>query len=561
MCAGDGLDGESVLALVSGLVNKSLVLAEEHDGQTRYRFMVTLQEYARKQLIRTEEGMLVHRAHADFVLALAIDSDAKLVGTEQKRSFDRLNAEYNDIRGALTWTSSHDIGKALLLAAVLGRFWYLRGHWDEARSWLTAVLEAPGALSQSASYGGAQRRSPDRREPGTTASRTLAMEALGLYRESGNKRETAMALNCLAVLAGKQDYFNDARSLLEQSLTIRRESGDKALTAMTLSNLGLLAFRGGDIAAARSIFEESLSISREVDHKHGIAISLLNLGDVARRVGDQATARDLVSEALALGKDLGDNALIPIALNSLGDLAGRRGDHAAARALLREGLEVSRQSGDKRLTADLLKSFGLVAEDAAGARAAFAESLAMHRELGGRREIAMALSCLGGVAAREGQYALARSLHNEGHALSQQSTAKDAGAHALTGLADVARLQGDHQLAFSLYRQSLTMWRELEEKPEFLRPLEDLATLWRARGRPDRAVCLWAAAQACREVLGIPRAEVDVSDYEREVRTSRAALGEGRFAATWAQGHAMNAAEAVEYALQDESGAGTSGPI
>ena len=68
--------------------------------------MVTLQEYARKQLMRTEEGMSVHRAHAEFVLALAIDSDAKLVGTEQKRSFDRLNAEYNNIRAALTWTSS-----------------------------------------------------------------------------------------------------------------------------------------------------------------------------------------------------------------------------------------------------------------------------------------------------------------------------------------------------------------------------------------------------------------------------------------------------------------------
>ena len=105
MCAGGGLNSESVLELVSGLVNKSLVLAEEHDGQTRYRFMVTLQEYARKQLMRTEEGESIHRAHAEFVLALAVEHEAKLVGTEQKRSFDRLNAEYNNIRAALTWTS------------------------------------------------------------------------------------------------------------------------------------------------------------------------------------------------------------------------------------------------------------------------------------------------------------------------------------------------------------------------------------------------------------------------------------------------------------------------
>ena len=556
MCAGDGLDSESVLELVSGLVNKSLVLAEEHDGQTRYRFMVTLQDYARKQLMRTEEGGSIHRAHAEFVLALAVENEAKLIGTEQKRSFDRLNAEYNNIRAALTWTSKNDVGMGLLLAAGLWRFWYLGGYWDEGRRWLADLLQAPGTLTHRTARVRALNAAAliADNQGDYIAARTFAMEALALSRESGDKRETGAALNCLAILAGKHDDFIEARSLLEQSLTIRRESGDKASTALTLSNLGLLAFRRGDIASARSVLEESLSISREVDHKHGIATALLNLGDVARRVGDQATARALIGEALALGKDLGDKALIPSALNSLGDLAGRRGDHATARALLTEGLEVSRQSGDKRLTADLLLSFGLVAEDGATARASFAESLAIHRELGGRREIAIALNCLGGVAAGEGNYALACSLHKEGLALSQQSTAKDASAHALTGLADVARLRGDHELAFSLYRQSLTTWRELDEQPEFLRPLEHLAALWRAQGRPDRAVCLWAAAQGCRKVLSIPRAAADTDEYEREMRAARPALGEARFVATWAQGQAMDAGQAIEYALQDESG-------
>ena len=146
VCAGDGPDSESVLELVSGLVNKSLVLAEEHDGQTRYRFMVTLQEYARKQLMRTEEAEGIHRAHAEFVLALVVDSEAKLVGTEQKRSVDRLSAEYNNIRAALTWTFKNDVGMGLALAAGLGRFWYLRGHWDEARRWLADLLQAPSTL-------------------------------------------------------------------------------------------------------------------------------------------------------------------------------------------------------------------------------------------------------------------------------------------------------------------------------------------------------------------------------------------------------------------------------
>jgi non-specific serine/threonine protein kinase len=557
VCAGDGLDRERVLELVSGLVNKSLVLAEEHDGQTRFRFMVTLQEYARNQLTRTEEGRSIDRAHAEYVLALAVEHEAKLIGTEQKRSVDRLNAEYNNIRAALTWSSQHDVGMGLLLAAALWRFWYVGGYWDEARRWLADLLQAPGALEHRTARVRALNAAAliAGNQGDYIAARTFAMEALGLSRASGDKRETGVALNCLAVLAGKHDDFIEARALLEESLTIRRELGDKASTALTLSNLGILAFRRGDIASARSILEESLRISRAVDHKHGIATALLNLGDVARRVGDHATASALIGEALALGKDLGDKALIPSALNSLGDLAGRRGDHATARALLTEGLVVSRQSGDKRLTADLLLSFGLVAEDGAAARAAFAESLAIHRELGGRREIAIALNCLGGVAVGEGSYELAWSLHEEGLALSQQSTAKDASAQALTGLANVAWLRGDHELAFSLYRQSLTTWRELDEKPEFLRPLEQLAAVLSARGQPDRAVCLWAAAQGCRQVLAIPRPAEDTKEYEREMGAARTALGEARFKSMWEQGHAMDAGRAIEYALQDESGA------
>ena len=528
VCAGDGLDSENVLELLSGLVNKSLVLAEEHDGQTRYRFMVTLQEYARKQLMRTEEGESIHRAHAEFVLALAVENEAKLIGTEQKRSFDRLNAEYNNIRAALTWTSKNDVGMGLLLAAGLGGFWHQRGHWDEARGWLADLLQAPRtpthgtarvrALNAAARIAGSQGDH--------IASRTFAMEALALSRESGDKRETSMALNLLAVLAAKHGDFIEARSLLEQSLTIRRESGDKASMAMTLSNLGILAFRRGDISSARPILEESLSISREVDHKHGIAIALLNLGEVARRVGDHATARALIGEALALGKDLDDKTVIPCALNSLGDLAGRQGDHATARALLTEGLDMSRQSGDKRLTADLLLSFGLVAEDGTTARASFVESLAIHRELGGSARSASPSIVWALWRLAKAITQLACSLHDEGLALSQQSTAKDASAHALTGLANVARLRGDHELAFSLYRQSLTTWRELDEKPEFLRPLEHLAAVLRARGQPDRAVCLWAAAQRCRKVLSIPRAAADTDEYEREMRAARTALGE-----------------------------------
>jgi predicted ATPase/Tfp pilus assembly protein PilF/predicted Ser/Thr protein kinase len=554
VCAG-GVEKDSVLDLLSGLVDKSLVLAEEREGQTRYRFMVTLQAYARKQLLQTEEGAAIGRAHADFVLALAVEGESKLVGAEQKTWLARLNAEYDNIRAALAWTSRHDIEMALRLAGVLGRFWYLRGYWGEGRRWLAELLEAPGATAHRPqrirALNAAARIAENRGE--YLSARTLATEALSLSRESGDTREAGVALNNLAIVAGKQGDFSVARSLLEESLAIRRELGDKGSIAMTLNNLGILAFRQGEVASARSLFEESLSISRDVDNRHGIATALLNLGDLTSRVGDHGTARSMLEHGLALAKDLGDESLIPVALNSLGDLVGCQGDRAAARALLTDGLKLSHELGDKRLIADLLMSLGVVAEDDVTARAFVEESLVIRRDLGERREIAMCLNYLGGITARQGDYARARSLHQEGLALCRQSGAKDGIAESLQGLADVSRLQGDHVLALSLYKGSLTVWRELSEKPELLRPLEQLALVLTNLGHHDRAIRLWGAAQAWRNVLMVPRTARDADQYNRAAGAARAALGENDFAALWEQGQAMGVDEAIAYALQDEA--------
>jgi predicted ATPase len=554
VCAGDGVDTGHVLGLLAGLVDKSLVLAEEREGQQRYRFMVTLLEYALKRLMQTEEGETISRGHARFFVALAVAGEPKLMSTEQKVWLEGLNAEYDNIRAVLNWTSKKNAEMGLRLAGALGQFWYLRGYWDEGRRWLAEMLGASGALAHPAQRVRALNAAAwiALNQGEYVSARSFSEEALSLSRESGDKRETGFALNCLAILTAEQGEFAVARSLLEESLTIRRELGDKSMIASTLQNVGILAFRQGEFASARSLFEESLGISREVGYKHGIATALVNCGEVARRMGDHAAAQALLDEGLALAKDMGDKIVIPIALNALGALAGRQGDYAAARALHTKGLEVSRELGDKRLIAENLQSLGIVAEKYPAARSLFEKSLAIRRELGDRAEIAIALNHLGSVIARQGDYATARSLHEEGLAICQQLGVKDGIAQSLKGLADVAHLGGDYALAVSLYRQSLAMWLELGEKPEFLHPLEHVAGVLMARGQHERAVRLWGAAQGLRNTISVPRPPYETDRYERQISAARVVLGEEGFAVFWAQGQAMGTDQAIEYALQDE---------
>jgi non-specific serine/threonine protein kinase len=193
VCTGGAIDKADVLGLMSALVNKSLVLADERDGRTRYQFMVTLLEYARKQLAGTIEQETVCRAHAEFVLTLAVEAESRLAGTQEKLWIHRLEAEYDNIRAALAWTSRNDLTTGLQLAGAMGRFWFLRGYWAEARRWLLEMLQAAD--------------------------------------ERGVQFSRVKVLNAIALMAQGQGDYASARRFGVEALAVSREAGDTKQTA------------------------------------------------------------------------------------------------------------------------------------------------------------------------------------------------------------------------------------------------------------------------------------------------------------------------------------------
>jgi predicted ATPase/predicted Ser/Thr protein kinase len=561
VCSGEGVDESGVLELLSGLVDKSLVLTEDRDGQQRYRLMVTLLEYAHKRLVQTDEGDAISRRYAEFFATVAAEGEPNLIGAEQKLWLERLNAEYDNLRAVLNWASKHDVAMALRLAGALGRFWYLRGYLDEGRKWLEEILAAQGAdvhpANRVKALNAAARIAQNQGD--YVSARSFSEQALGESRQAGDKRETAGALAQLAILEALKGGFAATRSLLEESLAIWRELGDKAGIAIILNNLGAVGFQQGEFVLAQRFTEEALGLASEVGDKHGMAVAMVNRAEVARRLGDHARAQSLLEHGLAIAKDIGDQAVIPVALNSLGDLAERQGNYAAARDQLEEALKLARELGDKRVIAGTLVSLGVVAErcgEYVAAQSILEESVIIHRELDERVEIALGLNCLGRVTARRGDRAAARSHHEEALAICRQAGARDGIAQSLNGLADVARLQGDHSLALSLYKQSVALWWELGEKPELPPPLEHIGTMIAARGRHEQAARLWGAAEALRTTIGVARPPSETDEYQRHISASRAALGEEAFAAAWAQGQVIDPDRAVAHALE-ESGQGS----
>jgi len=407
-CAGDGNGGGAgiepgqVLALLTSLVDKSLVVFAEREAGGRYRFLEMVRQYASEGLNAGGESGRVRAKHRDYFLALAEEGEPELKGAGQEGWLRRLEAEHDNLRAALAWCGAEEGGAAmgLRMAVALWQFWELHGYYNEGRAFLS--------------------------------------EALGREQAGGRVIGRARALYAAGVLAFYQGDYPAARALYAEGLTIFRELGSKPGIASSLKDLGRVAGAQGDYPAAGALYEESLAISRELGDRQGSGWVLNDLGNLAGARGDYQAARALHEESLAISRELRDTEGIAWSLHHLGAVAGAQGDDGAARALHEESLASFRELGNKQGTAWALNYLGKVVGaqgDAGAAQSLYAEGLALFRELGNKQGVAWVLNDLGNLAETQGRHPAARALHEEGLRLQMEMGDKRGAAAGLRGLA------------------------------------------------------------------------------------------------------------------------------
>lgn len=563
VCGDESMDPADVLDRLTRLVDKSLVIMEALDGETRYRLLETVRQYSREKLLDSGEATRIRDRHRGSYLELAERAEPMLIGPEQSAWMERLEVEHSNLRAALEWSKTGDGGAEALarLAAALWRFWNVRGYWSEGRGWLEAALSQAGhapRATRARLLFGAGVLAWVQQESGRAAA--LGEESLALARELGDKHAVADSLRLLAAVA-KDDYdYERAKALGEESLALFRELGDKLGIAAALRFLGFHAMTYDEFEAAMAAFEESLRLARALKDERGIAGSLHGLGGVPFQQARYEEAVALYEEALSLFRDLGDKWGMSSALGSLGAIARYRGDYERAAMLLEESLQMRREMGSKAFIAVSLLGLGFLAQDQGDyqrAKNLYEESLDLFRETGqpapGPRVggVADALRALGIAARHEGDYARAAALLEESVEISREVRNKSSLADALDSLGTVAFCQGNDKRAGALQREALTLRRQLGQRRGVAESLEGLASLAAAGGKPERAVRLLGAAEALREAIGTPLPPSDRPDYERSVSTLQQRLDERLFTTTWAEGRAMTPEAAMGYALSE----------
>jgi predicted ATPase/DNA-binding winged helix-turn-helix (wHTH) protein len=373
------LEGEAVEGIAS-LVDKSLLQPEEGmHGEPCFRMLETIREFGLECLVACGEAAAVQRAHASYYLALAEAAETQLNGPDQAVWLERLEAEHDNFRAALRWAEeSSAIEEGLRLAGALCQFWLAHNQGDY------------------------------------TTARALFEESLALWREIGNKRGIASALNDLGWMAWRQGDYAVAQALSAESLVLWQDLGETQGIATALTNLGWIAHHRGDYAAAWSLFEESLALRRALEDKRGVAFALMGLGWARSRQGAYSAAAALLEEAIALFRDVGMKQLLAFASSLLAEVAYAQGEDGQAAVLLEDSVTLFRDIGDTYGLAMALRILGTVVYtqgDVTHATALHEESLALRRALGDLYGIAECLEGLADVAvAQQSLYQAAQFL-------------------------------------------------------------------------------------------------------------------------------------------------------
>jgi hypothetical protein len=396
-----GFDGATARALL----NKSMLhRAPGADAAARFHLLETLRDFALEALTAAGEAEAARRQHAVYFLDLATQASAQWHSPQHQLWLDRLEVEHDNLRGAMRWLLDHDAAAAQQMAADLREFWYIRGHFAEARRLLDAALRASSAPTAARGQALlAAARLAHAQDENATGLR-LVEEALPLLRGAGDQTGYAEALRTGGWIAHSAGQSPRALAMFSEALTLSQALGAAALTAdLHISIAQLYALDGDEahFAAARRDFAAGLRIARQLNRQASVAYALHGEASLELMAGNYARASQLAGEALALFRDLDFRRNVPLALLLIGEAALLAGDLPTARDYAQTAQTHYEELAIPWGMAAALQLLGQVARcsgEPAQALPWLTASLELSWRLRDEKLVAATLAALGGVA-------------------------------------------------------------------------------------------------------------------------------------------------------------------
>jgi non-specific serine/threonine protein kinase len=331
----DDLPVDDVLPTLAGLVDKSVLLADDHEGARRFRLLETLRQYGLDRL-GAPARVVLRRRHRDFYLDLAERFDADWYGPRQTEWTRQMLVELPNLREALAFCLSDpaEVRYGVQMAGALYLFWQACGETREGRHWLEQVLAADPQ--------------PRRERVRALAANARLLLILGLPQAAADVAQECVDLACryqalLYVSDAQQTlglarlFLGDpsARSLLEQATTTAAQLGPAhRMVANAKFCLSVAVLMDNDCAGADELLVDAMAICRGHDDPWGLGVTLNAAIAPAMRLGAYTRAEAYGRESLRCREGLQDLHGTVSVVEMLAWVAGAAGEHVRAARLL-----------------------------------------------------------------------------------------------------------------------------------------------------------------------------------------------------------------------------------
>jgi predicted ATPase/DNA-binding CsgD family transcriptional regulator len=545
VAAGEGVERVEVLDVLLGLVDKSMVVAD--DDSARYRMLETLRQYGTARLVEAGETPATRDRHLDW--ALTLFDPVAIRASGDISHLVEVGFEVDNLRAAFEWAViERDADAARTLSAILCVWETDRGDAAEAvrigergvameggQPRLLAVAIAALIMAHF--------------ELGAFDATTTDYDALLAALDLLDPDDAVVRAGCLRMLSFAPFRGAHVTEHLEEAIRLAQAAGLTATVEVCTSQLAVLtAMRGRGSEArtladqvnadpARTISGQNALMARVItaqftgnfDEARG---SLDTLGvHVAERTHPRLAAHDEAIRVLldlSQGCDSGAAARVETVLNN----ARRRGSASGIATAGWAPGTWALAHGDIQMAVELLSAW--------------------RAEVPGTYFLGRTWSSVGAQAMlAAGRVGDARAEVEHTRATTAAINVDRAMTHGRLSMIDaiVTRAEGDIGAAEQLQHEALAAQHELGWRPEVAHSLEALAGIACTNESYIECARLAGAAQQLRDEMGyVLRWPYEQQLLVADLTATSRALGNENFTAAFDEGRALDAAAAVAYA-------------
>ncbi|MGC1577806.1 MAG: winged helix-turn-helix domain-containing protein [Beijerinckiaceae bacterium] len=388
VASGGLVAAEEVFGLLSGLVDKSLVVAELAGSEPRYKYLQTTRQYASEKLRESAQRALRRRL-VEYMTGLFAEASESWPTMATKSWLAKYEPDLDNVRVSLDWALGQqgDAGLGVELISYTVRIWDELSLLSERERWFATALKRRGADTSSGTLARLWLGRTSTSAHGDRTNLGPALKAAELFRKAGNPQGLGEALAKAGAALETPEHTALALPHLHEALEVLKPLGPTKHLASCLRSLAIARYFMRDFGAARPLIAESEAVARSLGDSRGVAAAQIAAAELDFAAGD-------LDEAIAQVKSM---------------LAG---DHYSRRQLtlglgnLAAYLLAAGQTPEAKATAlESLKEAGALDWHAGVVRAI--EHLALVAALGGKTKIAARLLGFGvafyaiGTASRE----------------------------------------------------------------------------------------------------------------------------------------------------------------